>query len=460
MFNEQVDRIGETNWAEKLRIRYVLALTSVLLLIFSTVWIRELQQNQIDEFLGIRQIVRITRIRITRGFRTIEFNFDHTTGDGNQSRQFTPVGIRALFATCVSIVAAFILIFEPVVHLINRVIGQREEALQAAQEASEHKSQFLANMSHEIRTPMNGIIGMGELLAKTPLKPDQRDYLKMVRQSADALLRLLNDILDFSKIEAGKLEMENVSFDLHECVLMAGRSLSPKSAEKGIELACRLAPNVPQHVIGDPGRLRQIINNLVSNAIKFTEAGEVKVNVELVSDEDYRHSSDETGMPEEQALLKFTVSDTGVGIPPEKQELVFESFSQADASTTRQYGGTGLGLAICSQLAEMMGGQIGVESELGRGSTFWVTAVFGIEPSQKLHDGKGKDLLKGRRILIVDDNATSREILNEICRSHSAKTTLADSAENGLRALAKAAASGVAFDLIVARHHDARDRWI
>ena len=445
MFKEQDDRIGETNWADKLRIRYVLALTSVLLLIFSTVWIRELQQNQIDHFLGH-----------AKSFESPENSEGSDAIMIMQRAMETKVAnlrkweYGLLIATCVSIVAAFILIFEPVVHLINRVIGQREEALQAAQEASEHKSQFLANMSHEIRTPMNGIIGMGELLANTPLKPDQRDYLKMVRQSADALLRLLNDILDFSKIEAGKLEMENVSFDLHECVLMAGRSLSPKSAEKGIELACRLAPNVPHRVKGDPGRLRQIINNLVSNAIKFTEVGEVKVNVELVSDEDYRQTDDETELPEEQALLKFTVSDTGVGIPPEKQELVFESFSQADASTTRQYGGTGLGLAICTQLAEMMGGQIGVESEVGKGATFWVTAAFGIEPSKALQDGKGRNLLKGRRILIVDDNATSREILSEICQSHQAKTTLADSAANGLRALAQAAASGVAFDLIVA----------
>ncbi|WP_182865407.1 response regulator [Rhodopirellula sp. JC639] len=312
-----------------------------------------------------------------------------------------------------------------------------QQARVEAEQANRAKSEFLANMSHEIRTPMNGIIGMSELLEGTPLKPEQREYLGMVRGSADSLLRLLNDILDFSKIEAGKLELESIAFDLRDVVERTVRSLGHRAAEKGLELACRVDPEAPQVVVGDPGRLRQIIVNLVGNAMKFTETGEIVVAVES------EHPDGQT------AQLHFSVRDTGIGIPEEKQDTIFESFSQVDASTTRQYGGTGLGLTISGQLVAMMGGRIWVESELGDGTTFHFSIP--LELGQPLETSPPAALadLAGLPVLVVDDNQTNRRIFDEMLQSWGLAPKCVPDGPGALEELRRAAADKAPYHLIL-----------
>ena len=379
---------------------------------------------------------------ITTGEQVIGFENRYRAKDGSYKRlqwasaPFTHQGLIYAVARDVTDRRAAEEALQQNAERLSQLVKELEVARHRAEQATVAKGEFLANMSHEIRTPMNAIIGMTDLALQTRLTPQQREYLRTARESAESLMTIIDDILDVSKIEARRLTLERTAFRFRDTVEDSVKLLAPRADQKGLDLSCRIAPDVPDAVVGDPGRLRQVLLNLVSNAIKFTDEGEVAVSVFV----------DERGT--DDVRLRFTVRDTGIGIPEEKQWDIFGAFVQADASTTRKYGGTGLGLTISTQLVEMMEGRMWLESEVGKGTSFHFVVRFSLT-----HDGDtiaaAPPSLRDLHVLVVDDNETNRFILSEILASWQMRATTVASADAALGTLRKAAAEGDPFHLLL-----------
>lgn len=397
----------------------------------------ELLGKHIGEFLP--ELNRLFRERALRDLEAMSFHLETKRKDDSHFPSLVSLNLTSPLEE-----RRYVVIIRDVTSfkLAEESLKRSKEEAEAASNA---KSEFLANMSHEIRTPMNGVLGMTELALETELTPEQREYISIARESALSLMNLLNDILDYSKIESGRLEIETIPFEIDTLLRSSLQTLAARFANKKLELLCRVLPDVPRNLLGDPARIRQVLVNLLSNAEKFTQEGEVEVCVSVAG----FHETDGS------AQIRFQVKDTGIGIPLNKQKLIFESFQQADSSTTRKYGGTGLGLSISKRLVDLMHGEIGIESEEGCGATFWFTlplqVVEGVSPVQKT--SLDKEELFDKRVLLIDDNKTNLFVLGEMVKEWGMRAYFASHGEGALRELDRAIENDELPHIIVTDHH-------